>query len=92
VILTAINSAKGYPDALRRISYYDAETEKRLKSLTNNCALPALTIAQIYKWRCQVELFTKGVVVCVQRGVCYSEPRIGWVGGRRWIMPRWKRL
>ena len=61
VILTAIESAKVYPDALRRISYFDAETEKRLKFLTNNFALPALTIAQIYKCRWQVELFFKWI-------------------------------
>src|SRR6266853_1660160 len=54
VILTAIDSAKAYPDALRRISYYDAETDKRLKFLTNNFVLPALTIAQIYRSRWQV--------------------------------------
>src|SRR5713226_71654 len=57
VILTAIDSAKAYPDALRRVSYYDAETDKRLKFLTNNFVLPALTIAQIYRSRWQVELF-----------------------------------
>jgi hypothetical protein len=61
VILTAIDSAKAYPDALRRVSYYDAETDKRLKFLTNNFALPALTIAQIYRSRWQVELFFKWI-------------------------------
>ncbi len=38
VILTASASAKAYPDALRRVSYVDAETNKRLKFLTNNFA------------------------------------------------------
>jgi len=61
VILTAIQSAKAYPDALRRISYVDAETDQRLKCLTNNFVLPALTIAQIYKCRWQVELFFKWI-------------------------------
>ena len=59
VILTALDSAKAYPDPLRRVSYFDAETNRRLKFLTNNFALPALTIAQIYKCRWQVELFFK---------------------------------
>src|SRR5207244_12189933 len=61
VILTAIDSVKAYPDALRRISYLDVETRKRFKFLTNNFALPALTIALIYKARWQVELFFKWI-------------------------------
>jgi transposase len=61
VILTAIESAKVYPDVLRRVSFYDVETDKRLKFLTNNFVLPALTIAQIYKSRWQVELFFKWI-------------------------------
>jgi hypothetical protein len=42
---------------LRRVSYLDVKTKKRFKFLTNNFMLPALTIAQIYKSRWQVELF-----------------------------------
>ena len=61
VILTAINSAQVYPDSLRRVSYLDVETRRRFKFLTNNFALPALTIAQIYKARWQVELFFKWI-------------------------------
>src|SRR5438876_3065098 len=61
VILTALESAKVYPDALRRITFVDKQTNKRLKFLTNNFALPALTIAQIYKSRWQVELFFKWI-------------------------------
>src|SRR3984893_4284690 len=61
VILTAIDSVKAYPDALRRVSYIDVETKKRFKFLTNNFVLPALTIAQIYKARWQVELFFKWI-------------------------------
>jgi hypothetical protein len=61
VILTAINSIKGYPDAMRRVTYLDLETNKRFKFLTNNFVLPALTIAQIYKSRWQVELFFKWI-------------------------------
>src|SRR5438309_6850027 len=61
VTLTAIDSAKAYPDTLRRISYVDAETDNRLGFLTNNFLLPALTIARIYKCRWQVELFFKWV-------------------------------
>ena len=61
VILTAIDSAKTYPDALRRVSYLDVDTRKRFKFLTNNFTLPALTIAKIYKCRWQVELFFKWI-------------------------------
>jgi hypothetical protein len=61
VILTEIASAQAYPDPLRRVTYFDAETNRRLKFLTNNFVLPALTIAQIYKCRWQVELFFKWI-------------------------------
>ena len=61
VILTAIDSVKAYPDALRRVSYLDMETRKRFKFLTNNFTLPALTIAHLYKSRWQVELFFKWI-------------------------------
>src|SRR6202158_1134099 len=61
VILTAIDSVKAYPDQLRRVSYLDVKTRKRFKFLTNNFTLPALTIAQIYKSRWQVELFFKWI-------------------------------
>ena len=61
VILTAFDSAAAYPDPLRRVTYFDAETNKRLQFLTNNFLLPPLTIAQIYKCRWQVELFFKWI-------------------------------
>jgi hypothetical protein len=61
VILIAIGSAQVYPDPLRRVTYLDLETNKRLIFLTNNFTLPALTIARIYKSRWQVELFFKWI-------------------------------
>jgi uncharacterized protein DUF4372/DDE family transposase len=61
VILTAIDTAKAYPESLRRVSSLDAETRKRFKFLTNNFTLPALTIAKIYKCRWQIELFFKWI-------------------------------
>ena len=57
VILTAIESAKVYPETLRRVTYFDVENQRRLKFLTNNFFLPALTIARIYKSRWLVEIF-----------------------------------
>ena len=50
-----------YPDPLRRIGYYAADIKKRFVFLTNNLTLPALTIAQLYKCRWQVELFFKWI-------------------------------
>src|SRR6202035_5177387 len=44
-----------------RVSYHDADTDKGLKFLTNNFTLPALTIAQIFKARWQVDLFFKWI-------------------------------
>ena len=61
VVLATIASATAYPDELRCIRYVDAETNNSLEYLTNNFVLPALTIAQIYKCRWQVELFFKWV-------------------------------
>ena len=54
-------SAKGYPDTLRRIRYWDAQREKRLVFLTNNFVLPAHVIAELYRRRWHVELFFKWI-------------------------------
>src|SRR5208282_4560583 len=59
--LTGIRTAQRYPDLLRRITYYDAEKDLRLTFLTNNLWLPALTIAQLYRARWQVELFFRWI-------------------------------
>lgn len=52
---------RGYPELLRRIRYYDATHQKRLVFLTNNFLLPALTIAELYRCRWQVELFFRWI-------------------------------
>ena len=54
-------SAKAYTNPLRRISYVDPDTDKRLVFLTNNFTLPALDIARLYKARWNVELFFKWI-------------------------------
>ena len=55
------SSVQHYPDKLRRIHYVDAQTGRRLIFLTNNFALPARTIALLYKGRWKVELFFKWI-------------------------------
>jgi len=54
-------AAQDYPEQLRRIRYRDPDSGKTLVFLTNNTALPALTVAALYKCRWQVELFFKWV-------------------------------
>jgi len=61
IVLTGMRSKKDYPETMRRVVYRDAETDKRFVFLTNNMALPPLTIAQLYKARWQVELFFKWI-------------------------------
>ena len=60
-MLTAPKALKDYPQHLRRIKFYDAEHDRHLVFLTNNFDLPALTIAQLYRCRWQVELFFKWI-------------------------------
>ena len=61
IALNGYYASKDYPAILRRISYFDTETKKKLVFLTNNFTLPALTIAQLYKCRWRIELFFKWV-------------------------------
>lgn len=50
-----------FPDRLRRIRYYDAETDTFYEFLTNSFALDALTICELYRNRWKVELFFKWI-------------------------------
>ena len=59
--LTGKQAAISYPHKLRRVAFRDLETGKRLAVLTNNFDLPALTLAQLYRCRWQVELFFKWI-------------------------------
>jgi hypothetical protein len=61
VMLNGYYSARKYPEHLRRIRFKDPDSGKTLVFLTNNTALPALTIAALYKSRWQVELFFKWI-------------------------------
>jgi hypothetical protein len=61
ITVAGFYALKDYPEKLRRIRYFDAETKKRLIFLTNNFTLPAPVIARLYKCRWQVELFFKWI-------------------------------
>ena len=61
IMLTSFYPSKDYPEKLRRIHYVDQETGQNLVFLTNCFTLPAITIAQLYKCRWQVELFFKWI-------------------------------
>lgn len=61
IVLQGVKTSLQYPVPLRRISYHDADTDKRFIFLTNNFHLPAITIPQLYKCRWQVELFFKWI-------------------------------
>jgi len=54
-------SKKHYPEKLRRVKYYDAETNRYYVYLTNNFELDAKVIADLYKHRWQIELFFKWI-------------------------------
>ena len=57
VLLNGRSSSGKYPEQLRRIRFKDPDSGKTLLFLTNNTALPAPTIAALYKSRWQIELF-----------------------------------
>ena len=61
IMLKGRTSAPRYPAPLRRVSFFDADTQKRFVFLTNNFTLSPLTIASLYKCRWQVELFFKWI-------------------------------
>ena len=61
IMLNNYHSAKGYPAKIRRIKYYDFETNNEFEFITNNFRLPAIKIAILYKHRWSVELFFKWI-------------------------------
>lgn len=61
IVLAVPLSAEGYPDPLRRLRFKDPETGKALVFLTNNFELPALTVAELYRCRWQIEIFFKWI-------------------------------
>ncbi len=61
VCLTGFYAQQHYPEKLRRIRYFDSETQKHFTFITNHFGLPAITVAQLYKCRWQVELFFRWI-------------------------------
>ena len=61
IVLTGVNTATDYPQPLRRIKYHDENTGKTFNFLTNNFTIPAQTVADLYRYRWQVELFFKWI-------------------------------
>jgi hypothetical protein len=59
--LAGVHSHRTYPAALRRIAYVDPDNARRFVFLTNHSLLPALTIAQLYRSRWQIEIFFKWI-------------------------------
>ena len=61
VVPTGFYPRKNYPEKLRRVVFVDTDKDNRLNLLTNQMTLPALTIAELYRCRWQVELFFKWI-------------------------------
>lgn len=61
IVPTGVDSSTDYPDKLRRIRYFDSDNDMYLTFLTNNFMIPALSVAQLYKCRWQIELFFKWI-------------------------------
>lgn len=61
IILKGPKTSQQYPVPLRRVTYFDVETNNRFVFLTNNFELTALTICRLYKCRWKVELFFKWI-------------------------------
>jgi hypothetical protein len=61
IVLSGFYSRQDFDTPLRRIRFKDPETGKRLVFLTNNFALSAITITELYRCRWEVELFFKWI-------------------------------
>jgi hypothetical protein len=61
IVMRNPGAIERYPHPLRYVSFWDADNEQRLVFLSNNFLLPALTIAQLYKCRWEVELFFRWI-------------------------------
>ncbi len=61
VVPTGFYTKKAYPEKLRYVKFFDPEKQKRIRLLTNQFTLPAITIADLYRCRWQVEIFFRWI-------------------------------
>jgi len=61
VLPTGFYTKKDYPDKLRRIKYFDADKNRTFIFITNQFSLPAVTIAELYRYRWRVEIFFRWI-------------------------------
>jgi hypothetical protein len=59
--LNGYYASQDYPAVLRRIGYFDIETNKKFVFLTNNFSMNALTVTQLFKCRWRIEIFFKWI-------------------------------
>ena len=59
--LTLDKAQEAFPSLLRRVRYFDQETNRYLVFLTNHLEIPALSVAKIYRLRWQIELFFRWI-------------------------------
>ena len=84
VLPASFYARKNYLEKLRRVVFVDEDKDIRLNLLTNQMTLPALTIAELYRYRWQVELFFKWIklrlslrvkkIFLVQKGTHKGKP------------------
>jgi len=60
-VLCGVKAPKQYPAPIRRVTYRDPKTDKRLCFLSNSMLIPAIDVCRLYKMRWQVELFFKWI-------------------------------
>jgi len=60
-VITGFYTSKDYPEKLRRVKFYDQETNRTFIYLTNNMDITASQVALLYKNRWQIELFFKWI-------------------------------
>lgn len=58
---TLTKAREAFPSLLRRVRYFDQETQRDLVFLTNHLKIPAPTVAHIYRSRWRIELFFRWI-------------------------------